>query len=106
MKLWERIQRGMEAGFDATLVAEHNITEKAGESIEVTQFRREKARLETRVTRLFAQVGSAVYEKLSEERRNDLAEELDIAETLKELASYDAQMEDIDRKLGEELKKK
>jgi hypothetical protein len=32
MKLWDRIQRGMEAGFNAALSAVHAITEKAGES--------------------------------------------------------------------------
>ena len=31
MKLWNRIQRGMEEGFDAALSAVHSITEKAGE---------------------------------------------------------------------------
>jgi len=33
MKLWDRIQRGMEAGFDAATSAVHTITEKAGEGI-------------------------------------------------------------------------
>jgi hypothetical protein len=30
-KLWDRIQRGMEAGFDAAMSAVYRITEKAGE---------------------------------------------------------------------------
>jgi transposase len=105
MKLWERIQRGMEAGFDAALVAVHNLTEKAGESIEVTRLRREKARLETQITRLMARLGNAVYEKLSEQRRDDLAKELGVDEMIKELAEHDARMEEIDRRLGEELGK-
>jgi len=45
-KLWDRIQRGMAAGFDAALSAVHTVTEKAGEGIELTRLRREKARLE------------------------------------------------------------
>ena len=90
MKLWERVQRGMDAGFDSALTAVHNITEKAGEGIEVTRLRREKARLETQVTRLFAELGNAVYEKLSADRRNDLAEEIGIAEMFQDLALFDA----------------
>ena len=54
MKLWDRIKRGMDAGFDAAVSAVHNITEKAGESIELTRLRREKARLETAVTKHLA----------------------------------------------------
>jgi hypothetical protein len=33
MKLWDRIQRGMDAGFDSALSAVHAITEKAGEGM-------------------------------------------------------------------------
>ena len=42
MKLWDRIKRGMEDGFEAGLMSVHTITEKAGESIELTRLRREK----------------------------------------------------------------
>jgi uncharacterized membrane protein YccC len=105
MGLWERIQRGMEAGFDAALAAVHNITERAGEGIELTRLRREKARLETEVTRLLARLGNAVYERISENRRDDLARELGVENIIKELASYEARMEEIDRRVGEEEKK-
>jgi hypothetical protein len=76
MKLWERIHRGMEAGFDSTLAAVHNITEKAGESIELTRLRREKARLETQLTRSFAKLGNRVYERISEKRDDEMAKKL------------------------------
>jgi len=70
MKLWDRITRGMEAGFDAAITAVHTITEKAGESIEITRLRREKARLETELTRRLAKLGNGVYEKISADRLN------------------------------------
>jgi len=73
MRLWDRIQRGMEAGFDAALSAVHTITEKAGESIELTRLRREKSRHETHLTRLLAELGNAVYEKISEGRLDEVA---------------------------------
>ena len=71
MKLWDRIQRGMEAGFDATISAVHTITEKGGEGIETTRLRREKARVETELTRRLAELGNCVYEKISSERLDD-----------------------------------
>lgn len=104
MKLWDRIQRGMEAGFDATISAVHTITEKAGEGIELTRLRREKARLETQVTRRLAEVGNIVYEKISSERLDDLAETLRVKELLFEIARSEARMVDIDRQLTMELK--
>lgn len=42
IKLWDRIQRGMEAGFDAAMSAVHTITAKAGEGIELTRLTRDR----------------------------------------------------------------
>ena len=102
-KLWNRIQRGMEAGFDAALSAVHTITEKAGEGIELTRLRREKARLETQTTRRLAGLGNEVFEKISEQRLNDIAEQLGITETIRDIAQDEARMIDIDLRLKKEL---
>ena len=104
MKLWDRIQRGMEAGFDAALSAVHAITEKAGEGIELTRLRREKARLETEVTRKLAELGNEVYEKISVERLDDISKKLEIKALLLEIAENEARMVDIDRRVSKELK--
>ena len=103
MKLWDRIQRGMEAGFDSALSAVHAITEKAGEGIELTRLRREKARLETQVTRLLAELGNAVYDKISVERLDDIAKRLEINDLLLDVAQNEARMVDIDRRVNKEL---
>ena len=102
-KLWERINRGMEAGFDASMSAVHSITEKAGESIELTRSRREKSRLETKLTRHLAELGNNVYEKISENRLDDIAEKLGIKEKLAEIAEEEAHMVAIDIKVEKEL---
>ncbi|MDX8406987.1 MAG: hypothetical protein R8L58_01230 [Mariprofundaceae bacterium] len=103
IKLWERIQRGMEAGFDATISAVHSITEKAGEGIEITRLRREKARLETAATRRLAELGNTVYEKISAQQLGDIAEQLEIKDILLDIAQDEAHMVDIDRRLEKEL---
>ena len=103
MKLWDRIQRGMEEGFDAALSTVHNLTAKAGEGIELTRLRREKARLETQVTRQLATLGNAVYEKISAEQLHDVAERLDVQSILLEIAENEARMVNIDHRLSKEL---
>lgn len=103
MKLWDRIQRGMEAGFDAAISAVHTITEKRGEAIETIRLRREKVRLETELTRRLAKLGNGVYEKISTERLDDIAEKLGVKDMLLEIAKSDARMIDIDRRLKKEL---
>ena len=104
-KLWERIHRGMEAGFDASMSAVHTITEKAGEGIELTRSRREKSRQETKLTRHLAELGNTVYEKISEDRLDNIAEKLGIKEKLAEIAEEEAHMVAIDIKVEKELKK-
>ena len=106
MNLWDRIKRGMDAGFDAALSAVHTITEKAGEGIELTRLRREKARLETRITRLLAQLGNDVYEKIAAQRLDDISEKLQIKDILLEISRDDARMVEIDRRLNIELENK
>ena len=103
MKLWDRIQRGMEEGFDAALSAVHGITERAGEGIELTRLRREKARLETQVTRQLAILGNAVYEKISAGQLDDISERLEIKDVVFDIAESEARVVNIDRRLTREL---
>ena len=105
MKLWDRIKRGMDAGFDSAISAVHNITEKAGESIELTRLRREKARMETDLTKHLAELGNLVYEKISESRLDEVTEKLQIKDNLLEIAREEARMVDIDRRLEKEENK-
>lgn len=100
MTLWERIKNGMEEGFDAAIAAMHNLTEKAEENIEMTRLRRERTRYETQLTRLLAELGNTVYERVSKERNNDLAEQLGVTEKIKAIAEKDAYVIEIDKKLA------
>lgn len=93
----------MEEGFDAALSAVHAITEKAGEGIELTRLRREKARLETQITRRLAELGNAVYEKTAAERLDDIAEKLEIKDLLLDIAESEARMANIDRRVNKEI---
>jgi len=104
VRLWDRVQRGMEEGFDVALSAVHAITEKAGEGIELTRLRREKARLELVITRRLAELGNAVYEKIAAERLDDVAGKLAVGDLLTDIAEHEAHMANIDRRLAKELK--
>lgn len=106
MKLWDRIRRGMDAGFDAAVATVHNVTEKAGESIELTRLRREKVRLETELTKHLAELGNTVYEKISEARLDEVTEQLQIKGKILEISREEAKMVDIDRRLDKEEQKK
>lgn len=103
MELWDRIQRGMEAGFDSAITTVHTLTEKAGEGIELTLLRREKARFETQLTRSLAELGNIVYEKISKEQLDDISTQLGAQDKVIEIAEMEAKMVDIDKRLGKEI---
>ena len=103
VKLWDRIHRGMDEGFDAAIATVHSITEKAGEGIELTRLRREKTRLETQVTRRLAELGNTVYEKIAADRLDDVAEQLGVKDTLLEIAQDEARMVEIDKRLNKAM---
>ena len=103
MKLWDRIKRGMEAGFDSALSAVHTITEKAGEGIELTRLKREKVRTETQITRWLAELGNTVFEKISAERDDEIAEKLGIKDMLGEVAQDEAKIVAIEQRLKNEI---
>ena len=105
MRLWDRIQQGMDAGLDAFLTAVHSITEKANESIELTRARREKSRYEAQITRLLSELGFNVYEKLSKESLTQIAEQLGVQKMVAEIAEQEARIAEIDRRIGKEMKK-
>lgn len=104
VKLWDRIQRGMDEGFDAAIATVHTITEKAGEGIELTRLRREKTRLEIQVTRRLAELGNTVYETIAAQRLDEVAQKLGIKDTLLEIAQDDARMVEIDKRLNKAMK--
>jgi hypothetical protein len=51
------------------------------------------------VTRRLAELGNTVFEKISEQRLDDVSEKLGIKELLFEIAQDEARMVDIDRRL-------
>ena len=76
----------------------------ASNGIELTRLRREKARLETQTTRRLAELGNMVFEKISEQRLDGVAEQLGIQDLLRDIAHDEARMVDIDQRLKKELK--
>ena len=63
---------------------------RLAKGIELTRLRREKVRLETQVTRRLAELGNAVYEKISSERLDDISDKLGIKALLLEITESEA----------------
>jgi hypothetical protein len=61
-------------------------------------------RTETQITRRLAELGNTVFEKISAERNDEIAEKLGIKDILVEVAQDEAKMVELDRRLKDALK--
>ena len=61
--LYDKAEKAINQAFEAAKQSVKVVSEKAGEAAHVTKLLIEKATLEHRVTKQFAQLGSRIYEK-------------------------------------------
>ncbi len=57
------------------------------------------------MTRRLAELGNSVFEKISKQRLDDIAEKLEANDMILDIARDEAHMVDIDRRLKKELEK-
>lgn len=73
--LYEKAEKAFNQAFEAAKVSVKTVSEKAGEAAQITKLLIEKAALEHKVTKKFAQLGSRVYDGARQEgARVDLSE--------------------------------
>lgn len=60
--LYEKAEKAFNQAFEAAKVSVKTVSEKAGEAAQITKLLIEKAALEHKVTKKFAQLGSRVYD--------------------------------------------
>ena len=70
--LYEKVEKAFNQAFEAAKQSMKVVSEKAGEAASVTKLHLEKAALEHRVSKKFAQLGNAVYEKAVRHGENSL----------------------------------
>lgn len=65
--LYEKAEKAFNQAFEAAKVSVKTVSEKAGEAAQITKLLIEKAALEHKVTKKFAQLGSRVYDSARQE---------------------------------------
>ncbi len=104
-ELYEKAEKAFNQAFELTKHSVKIISEKAGEAAHITKLMIEKASLEHRVTKKFAQIGSRVYES-SAQGGSLQNQDSKIGQLIEETRQLDTQLSQVDAELTSERGKR
>ena len=104
--LYDKAEKAINQAFEATKQSVKVMSEKAGEAAHVTRLLIDKAALEHRVTKQFAEIGSRLYEKALREGKNVLPSDAEIRDLIEETKKLDVELAQVEATLERERKEK
>ncbi len=103
-ELYQKTEKAINQAFELTKQSVKVLSEKAGEAAHITKLIIEKATLEHRVTKQFAQIGNRVYEQLSHGKEVP-SEDVEIKRLIEETRQLDNELSKVENELARERKK-
>ncbi|MBU3759040.1 MAG: hypothetical protein FGM27_03830 [Candidatus Omnitrophica bacterium] len=100
--LYEKAEKAFNQAFEAAKMSVKTVSEKAGEAAQITRLLIEKAALEHRVTKKFAQLGSRVYDVARQESPALDFEEATLKNLLREIAEIESELSRVESALEKE----
>ncbi len=104
--IYEKAERAINQAFETAKYSVKAVSEKAGEAAHVTKLLIEKAKLEHRVSRQFAQLGNRIYEKALREGKTLSLADKDIRSLIEETRKLDVELAQVEATLERERKEK
>ena len=103
--LYEKAEKAINHAFDTAKVSVKTVSEKAGEAAQITKLLIEKATLEHKVSKKFAELGSRIYEKAVREGKKapGIFDE-DFKKLIEETKKLDGDLAQVEAALEEERK--
>ncbi len=104
--LYEKTEKAINQAFEAAKLSVKAVSEKAGEAAFVTKLLIEKATLEHRVSKKFAELGNRIYERASRKGENISFSDEEIKKIIEETKNLDRELAHVEATLEEERKNK
>ena len=104
--LYEKTEKAINQAFEAAKQSVKTVSEKAGEAAHVTKLLIEKATLEHRISKKFAELGNRVYEKSLREGQNAAFSDSDIKNIIQDTTKLDVELSQVEATLEQERKTK
>lgn len=104
--LYEKAEKAFNQAFEAAKVSVKTVSEKAGEAAQITKLLIEKAALEHKVTKKFAQLGSRVYDGARQEGASVDLNEAGVQGLLNEIRQIEIELAKVEAALENEQRNK
>ena len=104
--LYEKAEKAINQAFETAKQSVKTVSEKAGEAAHVTKLLIEKAGLEHRVSRKFAELGSRIYEKALREGKGVSLGDQDVKNLIEQTKKLDMELAQVEATLEQEQKEK
>ncbi len=105
--LYQKAEQALNQAFETAKQSVKAMSEKAGEAAHVTKLLIEKATLEHRVSKKFAELGNRVYEKATRERTGKISlEDEETKKLIEGTKELDQQLAQVEATLETERKAK
>ena len=104
-EFFQKAEKALNQAFEAAKKSAKVVAEKAGEAANVTKLLVDKVKLEHRVTKQFARLGGAVYEKAAREGEETLLENLEIRDLVEETKKLESELAQVEATLETEKNK-
>ncbi len=104
--LYEKAEKAFNQAFDATKQSVKLVSEKAGEAAHVTKLLIDKATLEHRVTKEFAQLGNRIYVRAVRQGKGIEANDPEIKKLIDGIKRLDSELGQVEATLEKERKEK
>ncbi len=100
--LYEKAEKAINSAFETAKQSVKTVSEKAGEAALVTKLLIEKAGLEHRVSKKFAQLGSKIYEKAQRKGEEISVNDAEIKTLIEETQKLDVELAQVEVALEKE----
>jgi hypothetical protein len=100
--LYEKAEKAINNAFETAKHSVKTVSEKAGEAAYVTKLLIEKAGLEHRVSKKFAELGSLVYEKAARQGEDVSKEDAGIRALIDATRQLDVELRQVEAELEKE----
>lgn len=104
--LYEKAEKAFNQAFEAAKLSVKTVSEKAGEAAQITKLLIEKAALEHKVTKKFAQLGSRVYDVARQEKASLDLQEDSLKVLLQEIQQIEGELAKVETALESEQRGK
>lgn len=105
-ELYSKAEKAINQALEATKSSVKMLSEKAGEAAHVTKLLIDKATLEHRVSKKFAQLGSRVYEQSVKQGKTVTLEDAEIKEIVEQTKKLDAELSKVEATIAKERQQK